>query len=194
MPSASTRCIPATASGDPAEALYRGRLPAERPHRQCIAAVMPYYTVSTGSGILRRRKERGQCVLRVPDRATCSGARYRLRRRGGPDGPGRDPKDISGPRMDALAGATAWGVEAAHRGRSGIYARPRKPGWISSAATATCRPILEAYRLGCEKYGEPVMRARMERSAVRLLKNIFRCGLFEKPLPRPRRKRSCGGL
>jgi beta-glucosidase len=31
------------------------------------------------------------------------------------------------------------------------------------------------------KHGEKAMRARMEESAVRLLKNIFRCGLFENP-------------
>jgi len=42
-------------------------------------------------------------------------------------------------------------------------------------------PILEAYRLGCEKHGEDAMRARFERSAVRLLLNSFRCGLFENP-------------
>lgn len=42
-------------------------------------------------------------------------------------------------------------------------------------------PILEAWQLGCEKYGEDVMRARFERSAVRLLTNSFRCGLFENP-------------
>lgn len=43
------------------------------------------------------------------------------------------------------------------------------------------KPILEAYKLGCEKYGEQAMRARFERSAVRLLLNSFRCGLFENP-------------
>lgn len=42
-------------------------------------------------------------------------------------------------------------------------------------------PILEAYRLGCEKHGEKAMRERFERSAVRLLTNAFRCGLFENP-------------
>ena len=40
-------------------------------------------------------------------------------------------------------------------------------------------PIVEAYKIGCEKFGEPFMRARMELSAARLLKNIFQCGLFE---------------
>lgn len=43
------------------------------------------------------------------------------------------------------------------------------------------KPVLEAYRMGCEKYGEEAMRKRFERSAVRLLKNIFRTGLFENP-------------
>ncbi len=42
-------------------------------------------------------------------------------------------------------------------------------------------PILEAYEIGCRQYGEAAMRARMERSAARLLKNIFQCGLFEDP-------------
>lgn len=42
-------------------------------------------------------------------------------------------------------------------------------------------PIVEAYRLGCARFGEAAMRARMERSAARLLKNIFQCGLFEDP-------------
>lgn len=42
-------------------------------------------------------------------------------------------------------------------------------------------PILEAYSIGCGKYGEKTMRQRMELSAARLLKNIFQCGLFEDP-------------
>ena len=42
-------------------------------------------------------------------------------------------------------------------------------------------PILEAYRLGCEKYGEAEMLSRFRRSAARLLVGSFRCGLFEDP-------------
>lgn len=42
-------------------------------------------------------------------------------------------------------------------------------------------PILEAYRLGCEKHGEEAMLARFRRSAARLLTNAFRCSLFENP-------------
>ncbi|MDR1913314.1 MAG: glycoside hydrolase family 3 C-terminal domain-containing protein [Clostridiales bacterium] len=42
-------------------------------------------------------------------------------------------------------------------------------------------PVLEAYQMGVKEYGEPYMRKRFEASAVRLLKNIFRLGLFENP-------------
>jgi len=43
------------------------------------------------------------------------------------------------------------------------------------------KPVLEAYKMGVEKYGEPYMRQRFKESAIRLLKNIFRLGLFENP-------------
>jgi len=42
-------------------------------------------------------------------------------------------------------------------------------------------PVMEAYQLGVAEHGEKVMRERFERSAQRLLKNIFRLGLFENP-------------
>ena len=42
-------------------------------------------------------------------------------------------------------------------------------------------PVIEAYNMGVKEHGEKFMRARFEESAVRLLKNIFRTGLFENP-------------
>lgn len=42
-------------------------------------------------------------------------------------------------------------------------------------------PVLEAYKMGVTELGEEFMRKRFERSAVRLLKNMFRTGLFENP-------------
>lgn len=42
-------------------------------------------------------------------------------------------------------------------------------------------PVIEAYRIGVSEHGEDYMRARFEASAVRLLNNIFRVGLFENP-------------
>lgn len=42
-------------------------------------------------------------------------------------------------------------------------------------------PVLEAYAMGVKENGEEFMRKRFEESAVRLLLNIFRVGLFENP-------------
>ncbi len=42
-------------------------------------------------------------------------------------------------------------------------------------------PILEAYKMGEKEKGEAFIRNRFEQSAVRLLRNIFRLGLFENP-------------
>ncbi|PCH67283.1 MAG: beta-glucosidase [Bacteroidales bacterium] len=42
-------------------------------------------------------------------------------------------------------------------------------------------PIVEAFGMGTKEHGEKFMRKRFEQSAVRLLKNIFRLGLFENP-------------
>ena len=54
-------------------------------------------------------------------------------------------------------------------------------------------PVLAAYRMGCEKYGEEIMHARMVRSAARLLTNSFRCGLFENPYLDPEESRRITG-
>lgn len=42
-------------------------------------------------------------------------------------------------------------------------------------------PVVAAYQMGVEEHGEEFMRERMEQTAVRLLMNIFRTGLFENP-------------
>ena len=45
--------------------------------------------------------------------------------------------------------------------------------------------IKKAYNLGVERIGETAIRARFEESAVRLLRNFFRVGLFENPYCEP---------
>lgn len=42
-------------------------------------------------------------------------------------------------------------------------------------------PVLEAYQMGVKEHGEKAYRAKFEQSAVRLLRNFFRTGLFENP-------------
>jgi beta-glucosidase len=54
-------------------------------------------------------------------------------------------------------------------------------------------PVIEAYNLGVKEHGEKFMRARFEESAVRLLKNIFRTGLFENPYLDPEVSKSIVG-
>ena len=46
-------------------------------------------------------------------------------------------------------------------------------------------PVLEAYNMWVEEFGEESARARFEQSAVRLLMNSFRTGLFENPYTDP---------
>ena len=53
--------------------------------------------------------------------------------------------------------------------------------------------ILAAYELGKQKYGEAAIRARFEESAVRLLMNIFRTGLFENAYLEPTKSQAVVG-
>jgi beta-glucosidase len=47
-------------------------------------------------------------------------------------------------------------------------------------------PVIEAYHIGVKENNESYMRKRFEESAVRLLRNIFRVGLFENPYVDPK--------
>ena len=82
------------------------------------------------------------------------------------------------PNVDSF-GSRCFGVENLTEGER--HLRILENGVDQFGGNTDIAPILEAYRLGCEKYGAEVMRARFERSAVRLLTNSFRCGLFENP-------------
>ncbi len=76
-------------------------------------------------------------------------------------------------------GTTPWGAETlsvAERHYKIIMAGVDQFGGNNDMG-----PITEAYQMGVKEHGEAFMRARMEQSAVRLLKNILRVGLFENP-------------
>ena len=76
-------------------------------------------------------------------------------------------------------GTTCWGAETltvAERHYKIIMAGVDQFGGNNDAG-----PVIEAYKMGVKEHGEEFMRKRMEQSAVRLLKNIFRVGLFENP-------------
>ena len=72
-----------------------------------------------------------------------------------------------------------WGVEemtVAERHYQVIMAGLDQFGGNNEVA-----PVLEAYQMGVAEHGEEYMKARFQQSAVRLLRNIFRLGLFENP-------------
>jgi beta-glucosidase len=76
-------------------------------------------------------------------------------------------------------GTTCWGAETLtvpERHYKIIMAGVDQFGGNNDAG-----PVVEAYKMGVKEKGEEFMRNRMEQSAVRLLRNIFRTGLFENP-------------
>jgi beta-glucosidase len=80
--------------------------------------------------------------------------------------------------MDEI-GQTPWGVEGlseAERHYKALMAGVDQFGGNNDAG-----PVIEAYQMGVREHGEAFMRARFETSAVRLLRNFFRTGLFENP-------------
>lgn len=83
-----------------------------------------------------------------------------------------------GARPDVFSGKS-WGVETlsiAERHFKVIEAGLDQFGGNNDAG-----PVLEAFKMYEEKYGKEAARTRIEKSAVRLLRNIFNTGLFENP-------------
>jgi len=85
--------------------------------------------------------------------------------------------DDQGADVDEF-GSRCFGVEGLTVAR---HLRIIENGVDQFGGNSDIEPILKAYELGCEKHGEEWMRERFEQSAKRLLKNMFRCGLFENP-------------
>ena len=85
--------------------------------------------------------------------------------------------------VDQFLSGKSWGVEKlsiAEREYKALTAGVDQFGGNSDAT-----PVLAAYQMGVKEKGEAFMRKRFEQSAVRLLKNIFRVGLFENPYLNP---------
>ena len=136
------------------------------------SALMPYYTISYGIDATNREN-----VGNSYSRHLIGGL---LRGTYGFDGvvctDWGVTKDVSA--VNGF-GTTPWGAETltvAERHYKIIMAGVDQFGGNNEA-----KPVIEAYRMGVKDHGEKFMRARMEQSAIRLLKNIFRTGLFENP-------------
>jgi beta-glucosidase len=137
------------------------------------AAVMPYYTISYGRD-LKNNEDRGNGyskylitdLLRTKyhyDGVVCTDW-------GVTADEGKTPD---------IFGGKSWGMETntvAERHYKILMAGVDQFGGNNDAG-----PVIEAYMIGVKEHGEAFMRARFEQSAVRLLRNIFRVGLFENP-------------
>jgi len=77
-------------------------------------------------------------------------------------------------------GGRAWGVEEGYTVSERHY-KALMAGVDQFGGNNDAGPVIEAYHIGVAEHGEAYMRARFEQSAVRLLKNMFRVGLFENP-------------
>jgi len=137
------------------------------------AAVMPYYTISYGRDIKDMENEGNSYnkylitdLLRTKyhyDGVVCTDWLVTADE-------GKKPDEFMG---------KSWGMEnktVAERHYKVLMAGVDQFGGNNVAG-----PVLEAYQMGIKEHGEAFMRARFEQSAVRLLTNIFRTGLFENP-------------
>lgn len=149
------------------------------------SAVMPYYTVSWNVD-----QKDGQNVGNSYSHYLIHDL---LREKYGYEGVICTDWGITGdpdPELDSF-GSRCYGVE--HLSEAERHLRIIENGVDQFGGNDKVAPILEAYRMGCEKYGEEAMRRRMEESAVRLLKNFFRCGLFENPYLDPQESEALVG-
>lgn len=132
------------------------------------SAVMPYYTISSGHG---EKVANGYNKYLITDV---------LRGTYGYEGvlctDWGITKDITSVSKFEGKPFGVEGLSAAERHYKAIAA-----GMDQFGGNNDMGPVLEAYKLGVTELGEEAMRARFEQSAVRLLTNIFRVGLFENP-------------
>lgn len=81
--------------------------------------------------------------------------------------------------LDSPMGGKPWGVE--HLTEAERHYKILLAGVDQFGGNNEIGPVLEAYQMWCKEYGEASARERFERSARRLLLNMFRVGLFENP-------------
>ncbi len=137
------------------------------------SAVMPYYTISYGQDPVNHENVgNGYNKYLINDL---------LREKYSYDGVVCTDWLVTGDEtaIDVFLTGKSWGVESlslAERHYKVLMAGGDQFGGNNEKG-----PVIEAYQLGVKEHGEEFMRKRFEQSAVRLLKNIFRPGLFENP-------------
>lgn len=135
------------------------------------SAIMPYYTISYNQDPSGENVGNSYSSYIIDDLLR---GEYRFEGVGCTDwGITRDCKEVD------IQSGMPWGVEGlsvAERHYRIIHA-----GMDQFGGNDDKKPVLEAYRIWCEKHGEESARERFELSARRLLINFFRTGLFENP-------------
>ncbi len=133
------------------------------------SAIMPYYTISYG--------QTDEVVGNSYSRDMIT---RQLREECGYDGVVCTDWAITMDQIDpGTHSGKPWGVEnmsVAERHYKALKAGVDQFGGNNEKA-----PVIEAFRMGCEEFGEEYMWQRVRTSARRLLANIFRPGLFENP-------------
>ena len=147
------------------------------------SAVMPYYTISYEQDPSGNNVGNGFSKYLIQDQ---------LRGKYGFDGVVCTDWKITADAPIAYKHAgKPWGVETktvAERHYIAIMGGVDQFGGNNEAG-----PVVEAYEIGVKAHGEEFMRNRFELSATRLLKNIFRVGLFENPYLSPNESESIVG-
>lgn len=137
------------------------------------SAVMPYYTISYGLD-----QKYGENVGNSYSKYLIQDL---LRKELGYEGVVCTDWGIThdiGEAEETFAGK-CWGVE--HLTEAQRHCKALEAGVDQFGGNNKVAPVMEAYRMLCEKYGTEAADARFRRSAYRLLLNIFRTGLFENP-------------
>jgi len=137
------------------------------------SAIMPYYTISWDQDTKNKENVGNSYNSYIINDL--------LRKKYSYDGVACTDWGITGDHtvMNSFIGGKPWGVEklsVAERHYKVLMA-----GVDQFGGNNVAQPILDAYQMGVKEKGEKWMRERMELSAVRLLRNILRTGIFENP-------------
>lgn len=141
------------------------------------SAVMPYYTISYGIDTVYRENLGNSFSKYIVNDM--------LRKQYNYDGVVCTDWGITRPEgkfVDEFRGKP-WGVEKLNEVER--HYKVIMAGVDQFGGNNSTEPILQAYQMGIKEHGEEFMRKRFEQSAVRLLKNILRLGLFENPYVDP---------
>lgn len=136
---------------------------------KCVAAVMPYYTVSVGQG--------DELVGNSYNREIIT---HQLREQAGFEGVVcTDWMVTDDEHHTGIHYGKPWGVE--HLSLGERHYKALMAGVDQFGGNYDKEPVLEAYQMGVNEVGKDSMDRRMRQSAKRLLLNFFRAGIFENP-------------